>query len=484
MVEHLVHQGVEEFDFVLSVLPQKIENALGDGSRWGSTFRYHLARDPEQPYTKLKSIGLGDDDELILFVHGDRLPGVDLEGEKASTTPAVYCWSDASGEEHEQLWTGWARLPAGRLKNLASDWDQPSLGRHMVSLGRDESWLVEAAKPLSVCSYEELLSSHRAALDSEATSSLLTGQRAEDGIWLSRNVTLHPTASLTPPVYVGDNCRIGAGAKLGPNAFLGADCILDDHCSVTNSVVFPGSYVGQGLELTDVVVDKNRLINVRVGAAVSITDDFILGSLSENQFRRWLNGLATRVAALLLLVLTLPLLLSTALCLMIVRRGRLQFPKEFVRLPADTDETTWRKFSLYSFVNQEVARKPYGFQHFFCCFLPGLLNVVKGELRFVGVSPRSADEIRALTPDWRALYLKTKAGIVTEAYVNYGSSPGKHELFSSEAFFSVRTNWRHDLKLLLGYFARLFVSDESQEKAVGTEATSEPVPDSAAKTCV
>ena len=70
--QYLTHQGVTDFYFVLSHLPEKLETLLGDGQRWDSTFRYHLIRDPDHPYQNLKHILLPD--TPILLAHCDRLP--------------------------------------------------------------------------------------------------------------------------------------------------------------------------------------------------------------------------------------------------------------------------------------------------------------------------------------------------------------------------------------------------------------------------
>ena len=321
--------------------------------------------------------------------------------------------------------------------------------------------LVETPKPLSVQSYEELLASHRRVLAKEFSGLMLTSREADKGIWLSRNVSLHPTALLVPPVYIGENCRIGAGVQLGPNAVVGSDCVLDTRCTVANSVIFPRSYVGEALELADVIVDKNRLINVRVGAAVSVADDFILGSLSDSHIRQRLTRALSQVTGVALLVFSWPLLLATALCLKLVRRGPVLHNKEVVRLPAPSDEAQWRTFQLWSFCPEVTigeARKQWnggGLRDLFLRFLPALINIAKGELHFVGVSPRTQEEIRTLTHDWQALYRRAKAGIVTEAYVHYGATPTENELYSAEAFYSVTAGMRHDLKLLIGYLGRV-----------------------------
>src|SRR5262249_8988134 len=176
-----------------------------------------------------------------------------------------------------------------------------------------ESAWFEVARPPSVASFPDILTSHQAVLGKEFFGLLLAGREIEPGIWLSRNVVLHPTALIFPPVYVGKNCQIGRGVRLGPYAVIGDDCLLDERSTITHSVVFPGSYVGEGLELADVLVDKNRLVNVRVGGAMTITDHFILGSLSERHLRRGLMRLVSQVLGVLAFILASPLLLLTAL---------------------------------------------------------------------------------------------------------------------------------------------------------------------------
>ena len=73
VVESLVDAGVNQIDFILSDMPEKVEDSLGDGTRWGSTFRYHLARDAARPYGRLAVIGIAED-EPVMLAHGDRLP--------------------------------------------------------------------------------------------------------------------------------------------------------------------------------------------------------------------------------------------------------------------------------------------------------------------------------------------------------------------------------------------------------------------------
>src|SRR5207244_976776 len=130
-----------------------------------------------------------------------------------------------------------------------------------------------------------------------------------------------PTAQITAPVYLGEDCSVGPDVRLGPGTAVGANCVLEDGCMATHSVILPDTYVGRGLELEDAVAAGNRLVNARLGGAVTVTDPFLLAPLSGPGLRSGLGGLFARLTALLLLVLAAPVLLATMLCLRLFRRG-------------------------------------------------------------------------------------------------------------------------------------------------------------------
>lgn len=477
VVECLVALGVTEFDFILSHLPERVEQLLGDGRRWGSSFTFHLSRDPSHPYNFLDLIGLQDDEQPVLLAHADRFPDLHILQTTLSARSGgsvVLYWQQApevhrrsaahpesSGDRGELVWTGWARLPSRALKGLSGDLSESALASYLITLARRNGELIEVPKPLSVQACDELLASQWAVLSKSFGGLMLHAKEADEGIWLSRNISLHPAARLCPPVYIGENCRIGDGVQVGPHAVIGSDCVLDARCTVVKSIVFPGSYVGEALELADVIIDKNRLINVRVGAAVPVVDDFILGSISGRHLRLWLGSLFSRGLAVALLACTWPVLLLTALGLKVLRGKRVLHTAEVVRLPAASDEVTWRTFQLWSFCPHsrcpgiKELGNASGFHELMQHFLPALVNIAKGELHFVGALPRSPEEITALPQDWQALYLHTKAGIVTEAYVYHGPMPTDEEQYSAEVFYSVSAGVRHDCRLILGYFGRV-----------------------------
>lgn len=475
IIEIFAGQGVTHYDIVLCHCPEKIEHFLGEGERWGSRITYHLAREPARAYRFLKTIELdGESPERILFGHADRLPKIDLKQAESSATgagPRLFCWRDPDPDaEPPWHWTGWALMTPAQLLALPTDADEKRIEAHLMNGAAAESCRVETTAPLSMETFAGILAAHHAVLAKEFPGLLPLGRETDPGIWIARNVVLHPTARIAAPVYIGADCQVGLGVHLGPHAVVGSGCVLDSHCTVTNSIILMGSYIGEGLELEDVIVDKNRLINARFGGAVTVSDEFILGSLSDTQLSRLIASILARVLALVLLIVAGPVLLIIALCLKICRQGPVLHGKTVVRLPASAADIGDRTYSLWSFSPEALSdwgtpRMIRTSPRDFCLrFLPALINIAKGDLGFVGVPPRSAEEIENLSHDWRMLYLHAKAGIVTEASVRYAADPTDDELYAAEGFYAVTAGWLHDLKLLLGFLVRVLRSTVRTER--------------------
>jgi len=450
-IESLVDSGVTEIDFILSKIPEKIELSLGDGARWGCAFRYHLARDPAQPYARLSVIGIPEDQPVVL-AHGDRLPLWKADSPPARTELVIY-----NGQ-----WTGWAMVPGSILRAIRYDCDEAAL--FALLSGQAGASSQDAALLLNVRSFEGLLEANWAVLEKRFPKLLLNGREAGESIWIARNVSLHPTAQLAAPVYIGENCRINAGVQLGPRVVVSSDCLVDQSSTIADTVIFAGSYVGQALELNHSIVDRNRLVSVKASTEIIVADNFILGSFVERDLLQLAKRARSRILASLLLVLTWPLLLLAWLWCAITRKGPAIGRKSVVRLPAP-DGAEYVTYRLIGFCpSPEVHRRGGAAHELFQHFLPGLLNVARGHLTLVGVGPRSAEEIDALPLDWKQLYLGSIAGLITEAYVVHGASPSEDRLYSAEVFYAATASARHDAGLAAGYLARLLGLKRRQER--------------------
>jgi NDP-sugar pyrophosphorylase family protein len=456
VIEHLIENGVFEFEFILTLLPEKIEEFIGDGKRWGVNVNYHLCRDETTPYGKLIDIcSTLNPEELFVLAHADRVPKIQLTD---LTKPIVFF------EETGSHWSGWALLNNQNLKNLPHNSDEEVIQTHLLKVEKCAIQL--SPSTLRVCSYVDILQAQRDILTKKFTGMMLSGREAEDGIWLSRNVSLHPTAKLIAPVFIGENSRIGMGVHLGPNAVIGNDCVLDSRSTAINSLILSGSYVGEALELADSIVDKNHLININLGVAVTVADDFILGSLHKNHLKTTLMNFASRTTGMILLLLGLPILLLMMLILKIIR-GQVFYKYDAIKLPASSDANSWQQFQIWSFVApfDHKMNQERGLRDLFMRFLPALINIARGELHFVGVRPLPKYRVKMLAQDWQTLYLNSKPGIVTEASIVYGNDPTTDEIYSSESFYSVMSSFTFDLRLLGKYLSQTFnLSPNPSEK--------------------
>lgn len=461
--------GVHQVHLVLDYFPDQIETFVGNGERWGLHVTYHLAREPYHPYRFLKSLaGAQPVPEAILLVHADRLLTAPIAPAPAGAPagpPLVWCWrKDADTTAAAWQWSGWAIVTLPMLAGLRADMNYEQCESEIMAWVRDgRATLLATPQPLSLLSYGEYLESQRRVLAKEVSGLVTSAWEADPGIWLSRNVMLHPKATIVAPVFIGENCRIESGAQIGPNVTIGHNCMLDQRSTASQSVILPGSYVGEGLEVNHLIIDRNRLISVQAGTAITVTDDFILASMQENPIHRSLMLWTSQIFGAILLLALLPLLVLMVLWLRVTRRGPVLWRRDVVKLPASLSEPgLWQTYRLWSFdvpttaPLRTVPRRRQGWRNFFLCFLPGLVNVAKGDLRFVGMPPRSAAELDLLSHDWRAVYLASKAGLVDEGFVQFGVDCPEEEQYSAEAFYAANAGFKYDLKLLRGYVAALF----------------------------
>lgn len=446
---------VDAIDIVLNQLPERVEALLGDGTRWGIQVRYHLARDAARPYAALSRLAT---DGPVLLIHADCLPQIPLKNIAANPMPIAFC---ADG-----LWTGWALLDCAAISAIEGGWDRTQLSLFVTDAAGNRGLLHDCPIVLRVRCEAEFIVSQRDALDKRFPGLMFYGREVEEGVWIARNVTIHPTVKLVPPVYLGENSRIGAGVLLGPNVVVVRDSVLDCGTTAIDSTILPGSYVGQALELDHVIIDRNRLVNIRAGGESIVCDDFILSGITRPPFRSVFADQLSRTAALVLFSFTWPIVLLTALVLRLFRQGPVVHPVEAICLPAAQDRWAWKTFQLNSFSAAGSSVSPLG--HLLLRFLPGLINVIRGDLHLVGVAPRGPEAVLALSDDWRILYLRAHAGLVTEAFALHGYAASGDDVYTSEAYYSVAAGPIHDAKVLIRYFGRIFQTRQTERRSPAT----------------
>ena len=85
----------------------------------------------------------------------------------------------------------------------------------------------------------------------------VSGTEQHPGVYVSPSARVHATATLQPPVVVGDDCEVGAGAVVGPNVALGRNITVGANATVVGSVVDTDTRVGVGSTLVETVTGEN-----------------------------------------------------------------------------------------------------------------------------------------------------------------------------------------------------------------------------------
>jgi len=426
IIESLIPKGVSRIELILSYYPLMIEKQVDRGKRWGIPIEYHLIKEGKAPYGNIAFLAEQWQKETILLGQGDLLPELPPFKKEGAEEPTLFTWPS-------KRWSGWAALPADLLSTL-----------HKIE--REEQFIgsmpqhskLKIVRPfLSSRSFLELKNSNRKVLERRPQGSLFpsTAKEVEKGVWISRGVALHPNVKIIPPVFIGDFCQILEGARIGPNSVIEKHCLIDHNSQIEESLICRHSYIGEGLSLQNSIVDRNLLVNLSLKTAVPIQDDFILSEIKSFDLHlRVLNGIK-RAGALFLFLFFSPVYLYLRLTTRLTQ-------KRVLKLPAPLQKELWKTYTLRKF------KAKSSFQRFFER-LPQLLNIISGEMDFIGVSPHEPQNVEKLPSDWKKLYLSTKTGLITLASLDYGKNPTEDERYASEAYYAVRMGLGQDLKILL-----------------------------------
>jgi len=466
VVESLVAQDILRIEFIVGHAPQRVEALFGNGDRWGSRFRYHLATDPEHPYRSLRVIH-EIKSEAWLLLHAERFPIVDFEAVRRHETTLYYeadetILSGPSSLDEDPLgslrWGGAARFPLGASIEDFANFTPKELSRYFEDRALAGSATVLAtARWIDFATPANLLLSQTKLLQQKLKGLTISGLELQPNIWVSRNTIIHPGATLIPPIYIGPNTRISDGVTLGPNTVIGSNCFIDAGTTIENSLILMGSYVGQSLELNQTVVARTLLVNVRLDTTINVAEDFLLGRVANPHLRSLMRHLLQPALALLLFVLLLPISLLSLAWYRFVKNIPLTTVK-METIPLIDRPATGETYNLPCLGTDawSTPRKA-GWAAFTRQFLPGLIAVFLGKIGFVGLPPRTRETIQNLPDEWQSLYTDGKSGLITEASVASADRTDEMQLYLADAYYDVQNSWKHDLKLTLRYFAALIL---------------------------
>ncbi len=289
-------KGVPEIDEVrlsLNYRPDEIERVFGDGSEAGMRIRYLVEPEPLGTGGAIR-FSAHDLTETVVVFNGDVLTEIDLadvirlhRARKAKATivltpvdnPSAYglVETDADGNvqrflekpDPSQITTNlinagiyvlepetFDRIPAGQPYSIERGYF-PSLverGETFVAYPYRGYWL-DIGTPAA---YRQV---HRDIMDGRFHAAPYP-TAGGDRLAIVPTAHVGPAATIVAPCFIDRGARIAAGATVGPHAVIGRDAVVEAGATVTSSILWPGTHIGEQARVTDTVLATGS----RVGA--------------------------------------------------------------------------------------------------------------------------------------------------------------------------------------------------------------------------
>jgi NDP-sugar pyrophosphorylase family protein len=303
----LARAGISQVVFSVAYKPERIQQVFGDGSALGRRIRYAVEETPLGTGGAVKNAEAELDDVTVVF-NGDVLTDVDLPAvvaahrkARASATivlfpvpnPAAYglVETDAHGRvtrfiekpKPEQITTDrinagiyvletstLSLIPAGANHSIERGFFPALLARGDLVLG-----YVHRGYWIDIGTPEKYLQVHRDILEQRfpvATSGETRGSGRVDA-----SASVHASARLEGPFYIGPGCLVEAGAEIGRGAVLTRDVTVRAGARVVDSVLWQGVEVGPDAMVLGALLAEN----VTVGRSARVGQGAVLGAAAR-----------------------------------------------------------------------------------------------------------------------------------------------------------------------------------------------------------
>jgi NDP-sugar pyrophosphorylase family protein len=270
------------------------------------------------------------------------------------------------------------------------------------------------------------------------------------GVQVGRYHRIHRDATIIPPVSIGENCLIGSKVTLGPDVVIGENVIVDDGACVTGSTLLDHTYVGQGMTIENALVTRNVVIDLTSGECVTVANPALLGDTLLLRIQKSVMRIADIFLAVLFLLLSLPFSVVIGLWLRVTTGKVIQriphLALQPVKWTGSQPDTIW-VFDLYRFNTSQIRNK--WIEKLELNRIPELWNVIRGDMRFVGLSPLPLKEAARMPELWQKLRQSHPPGFTGMWYVETSCDEDFDDRLIADAYYFATHSLGQDLQLLL-----------------------------------
>jgi hypothetical protein len=259
------------------------------------------------------------------------------------------------------------------------------------------------------------------------------------GVYVSKSAVVKDGVKMIPPVTIGDHALIESGAEIGPSAFIGNGAVIDVRAKIEETVVFPDTYVGRNVRLSERIVSKNCAVSAGNGRIEFIKDFSVLTSLDDKRLESVIAGCVSRLVGALGVVMAAPVLGPVFFCDKFAAGGRLLTRKMMLRHRGSytSENNAFTVFEINS--RFEILRG-----------LPKVLNLLKGDMRLLGNAPISPDAFKAHKGERLMGRFSMPPGVISSPGIDAGERPVRVENGGTEPVGVPAPNRISDMGVLLG----------------------------------
>ena len=287
-------------------------------------------------------------------------------------------------------------------------------------------------------------------LDGRFKGIIIPERQISEDVRVGWHTIINPTVTIKPPILIGSNCNIMKGAVVNGPVAIGNNVVVDKGAIIEKSIILNNTYVGPNTEVKNSVVRKNNIVNIPRMVSTFVSEDFILGDIEKNILSDKGMLLVNITIALLLLAISSPVFIVKYLNHLVAPSMRILYSENRYgrnEIAGLDGEAVPKVFDLYLFKSSiPVIRK-----------IPGLINVLKGEMSMVGNTPLTEIEAELLKEEWERLRFSAPSGLFSIWEAEAEGDPAWEEKIIMENYYTVTRTFLMDIRILLKSILKLLL---------------------------
>jgi mannose-1-phosphate guanylyltransferase / phosphomannomutase len=318
VMEHILtllrEHGITQVVVTLAYLGAEIRNHFGDGGDFGMTIEYVVEDSPLGTAGSVRNAAHLLD-ETFLVISGDALTDFDLtwavrEHRRRGSHATIVLYSVPNPLEYGVVVTD----QDGAVRRFLEkpSWgevfsDQANTGIYViepqvldhVKPGMSYDWsqdvfpqMLRRREPLygivaggywcDIGNIQTYLQANWDALEGRVRCRI-PGERHDNNVWIGEGVEFGMDVKIEGPAFIGEEAKIKAGAFVNGPAVIDKYVIIDDNAKVSNSVIWPHSYIGENSRLRQALVCRSVTVknHVLLEENTVVGDECVIGAGSR-----------------------------------------------------------------------------------------------------------------------------------------------------------------------------------------------------------